>query len=287
MECPNCGEWRRAEDVDICVVCKKETCLSCSQILLFKAVSKQYALEHYVVVCSEGCWKVFLDRIKGVVDSMYLKGFDLSDSKGVLESAYKSYIRETPSYLEPDDAAILQRESTDVVLIGEGRDISNRLRSEERKTARQSSERFLRELTEYFQSLSLAKLLEKGQHAEGVGRYEDAADYYNGIASRYEALKDDDKARELRDKARELCARAPLPRETIGWPDFEDNECIRLVCKHLARSHLREDSRLPATGLLIGRADIMEVRTRVAEEGTLAEIRNNQVNKVQRESGKK
>lgn len=51
----------------------------------------------------------------------------------------------------------------------------------------------------------------------------------------------------------------PIIRETIGWLDYEDAECMRVVWERYAEPAINEESRIRVTGLAIHKSDIIEV----------------------------
>lgn len=52
----------------------------------------------------------------------------------------------------------------------------------------------------------------------------------------------------------------PLVREAIGWLDFQNEECIRLVWERYAEPAINEDSRIRTTGLALRKSDVIDVR---------------------------
>ena len=52
----------------------------------------------------------------------------------------------------------------------------------------------------------------------------------------------------------------PFIRETIGWLDYEDEECLRLVWERFAMPDPPNESRPRATGLVILKKAVMELR---------------------------
>ena len=60
-----------------------------------------------------------------------------------------------------------------------------------------------------------------------------------------------------------LCASKPIIRETIGWLDYEDAECVRVVWERYAEPTINEESRVRVTGLAIRKSNIIEA-TRVS-----------------------
>jgi hypothetical protein len=52
----------------------------------------------------------------------------------------------------------------------------------------------------------------------------------------------------------------PFIREAIGWLDYEDDSCIRLVWERYAEPRLDEEARMKATGLTILKSAILELR---------------------------
>ena len=52
----------------------------------------------------------------------------------------------------------------------------------------------------------------------------------------------------------------PFIRETIGWLDYEDGECLRIVWERFAMPHPPNESKPRATGLVILKGDIIEMR---------------------------
>jgi hypothetical protein len=52
----------------------------------------------------------------------------------------------------------------------------------------------------------------------------------------------------------------PFIRECVGWLDYEDNECIRLVWERFAMPNPPDDARPRATGLVILKKSILEMR---------------------------
>lgn len=52
----------------------------------------------------------------------------------------------------------------------------------------------------------------------------------------------------------------PVVRETVAWLEYENTEYIRLVWERYAEPIFGEESRLRATGLVVRKADIIELR---------------------------
>lgn len=52
----------------------------------------------------------------------------------------------------------------------------------------------------------------------------------------------------------------PFIREALGWLDYEDDHCIRLVWERYAEPAIREESKPRATGLIILKSAILEMR---------------------------
>lgn len=52
----------------------------------------------------------------------------------------------------------------------------------------------------------------------------------------------------------------PFTRETIGWLDHEDDHCIRIVWERFAGVDPQEKMKQKATGLLIMKSSILELR---------------------------
>lgn len=52
----------------------------------------------------------------------------------------------------------------------------------------------------------------------------------------------------------------PFVRETLGWVDHENNESIRLIWERFAEPNPRGEAQQRATGLLIMKKDILELR---------------------------
>lgn len=52
----------------------------------------------------------------------------------------------------------------------------------------------------------------------------------------------------------------PVTRETVGWVDYLDEDCVRLIWERYAEPAVNDDSRIRSTGLAIRKVDIIEVR---------------------------
>jgi hypothetical protein len=52
----------------------------------------------------------------------------------------------------------------------------------------------------------------------------------------------------------------PWTRETVGWLDYEDEECVRLVWERFAMAEPPNESKPRATGLVILRKAVLEER---------------------------
>lgn len=52
----------------------------------------------------------------------------------------------------------------------------------------------------------------------------------------------------------------PFIREAIGWLDYEDSECIRLVWERFAEPREDEEARQRSTGIVILRSTILKMR---------------------------
>jgi len=52
----------------------------------------------------------------------------------------------------------------------------------------------------------------------------------------------------------------PFVRETIGWLDYEDNECIRVVWERFSQPHINIEATIRSTGLVILKKAILEVK---------------------------
>lgn len=52
----------------------------------------------------------------------------------------------------------------------------------------------------------------------------------------------------------------PWIRETVGWLDYEDDQCIRIIWERFLESSPLGNARLRSTGLVITKADIVELR---------------------------
>ena len=52
----------------------------------------------------------------------------------------------------------------------------------------------------------------------------------------------------------------PFIRETIGWLDYEDKECLRIVWERFAIPDPPNESKPRATGLVILKKAILEIR---------------------------
>jgi hypothetical protein len=60
----------------------------------------------------------------------------------------------------------------------------------------------------------------------------------------------------------------PFAREAVGWLDYEDTDCIRLVWERLAVPDPHGETRQKATGLVILKSAILEIR-RLGEKNYL------------------
>ncbi len=52
----------------------------------------------------------------------------------------------------------------------------------------------------------------------------------------------------------------PWTREAVGWLDFEDEECVRLVWERFSQADLPYNARTRSTGLTILKSTILEIR---------------------------
>lgn len=52
----------------------------------------------------------------------------------------------------------------------------------------------------------------------------------------------------------------PVTRETAGWVDYVDQDCVRLIWERYAEPAVNDDSRIRSTGLAIRKGDIIEVK---------------------------
>jgi len=53
----------------------------------------------------------------------------------------------------------------------------------------------------------------------------------------------------------------PWTRETVGWLDYEDSDCVRIVWERFAMPDPPNESKPRATGLVILKKAIIELRT--------------------------
>lgn len=53
---------------------------------------------------------------------------------------------------------------------------------------------------------------------------------------------------------------SPFTRESVGWLDYEDRECLRLVWERFAMPDPPNESKPRATGLVILKKAILEMR---------------------------
>lgn len=215
-KCPSCGHKDLFLDKYNCQMCGKEGCQYCMMPLFWSS-------NYRIVVCSEGCWNDFLEKIKAVVDkNINVPPYTTVDGKYItetLEFAYRSYKDKNPEFPKTKDKKLVFADWIFDYDTYKGREppYEGQFPGETAETAVHyvgehdpwgSSYRLFYALYEHL-VLNEARnrenlLIGEAKHCEKVGRYGDAAEKYKQIAELYEQQKLHDKARVLRDKARHL-----------------------------------------------------------------------------------